>query len=241
MTRAPATEIGADDLPERGVISPEQYIDFLVERVAERGDSSLARSRSWQRGLGAWVMRLSPRTAGPSMKKAEPKCMARPMRQASADSKATRTTASRCSVSGAATVNWWRRQSTWPCPAQEVEGLSAVNADFWHQVRQSLGRAKHGTACTSLAGRVLRAINHRISCFAKPPRSGMRKLRGLSRLDELARRIVAAWDEAYAGAEAGKAFQCRARPQGGNPRITAEVGNARRICSREVAGARVGQ
>ena len=29
------------------------------------------------------------------------------------------------------------------CPSQEVEGGSAVNADFWHQVRESL-RATHG-------------------------------------------------------------------------------------------------
>src|SRR5258706_15382380 len=29
------------------------------------------------------------------------------------------------------------------CPSQEVEGDSLVNADFWHDVRESL-RAKHG-------------------------------------------------------------------------------------------------
>ena len=39
---APATEIGADDLPARGVMRPEQYIEFLVERVAD------AVAQAWQ-------------------------------------------------------------------------------------------------------------------------------------------------------------------------------------------------
>ena len=37
--------------------------------------------------------------------------------------------------------------------------------------------------------------------FRKAAEERMRKLRGLSRLDELAWRIAAAWDEAYAGAQ----------------------------------------
>ena len=49
--------------------------------------------------------------------------------------------------------------------------------------------------------------------FRKAAEERMRKLRGLSRLDELARRIVAAWEEAYAGREARKALGCRARSQ----------------------------
>jgi hypothetical protein len=36
------------------------------------------------------------------------------------------------------------------CPAQEVEGRSAVNPDFWHEVRESL-RARHGKDLLVLA------------------------------------------------------------------------------------------
>jgi hypothetical protein len=85
------------------------------------------------------------------------------------------------------------------CPAQEVEGLSAVNADFWHPVRESL-RAKHGEQLHVLSWIGAAGDQSPHLMFRKSAEERMRKLRGLSRLEELARRIVAAWDEAYAGA-----------------------------------------
>ena len=62
------------------------------------------------------------------------------------------------------------------CTAQEVEGLSVVNADFWHPVREGL-QAKHGEnrSCWLDWGRgpVRRTSVYR----PKPPRTGMRQLR----------------------------------------------------------------
>lgn len=89
------------------------------------------------------------------------------------------------------------------CTAQEVEGLSVVNADFWHPVREGL-QAKHGENLVVLgwigaAGDQSPHIRYRQAAEDR-----MRQLRGLSRLDEIARRILRAWDEAYEGAQKEK-------------------------------------
>lgn len=89
------------------------------------------------------------------------------------------------------------------CPSQEVEGLSVVNADFWHPVREEL-KAKYGEDLVVLgwigaAGDQSPHIRYRAAAEDR-----MRELRGLSRLDEIARRIIRAWEEAYEGAKQEK-------------------------------------
>ena len=86
------------------------------------------------------------------------------------------------------------------CPAQEVEGLSVVSADFWHEVRESL-RKKHGEGLHVLAWTGAAGDQSPHLMYRKEAEERMRKLRGITRLEELARRIVAAWEEALAGAE----------------------------------------
>jgi hypothetical protein len=86
------------------------------------------------------------------------------------------------------------------CPAQEVEGLSAVNADFWHEVRQSL-QAAHGEDLRVLGWIAPAGDQSPHLMLRKRAEERMRELRGLTRLEELARRIVHAWDEAYDGAK----------------------------------------
>jgi len=85
------------------------------------------------------------------------------------------------------------------CPAQEVEGRSAVNADFWHEVRESL-RARYGKDLLVLAWTGAAGDQSPHLMYRKRAEERMRALRGLTRLQELSRRIVAAWDEAYEGA-----------------------------------------
>lgn len=88
-----------------------------------------------------------------------------------------------------------------PCPSQQVEGGSAIHADFWDPVRAGL-RKKHGEglhvlAWTGAGGDVTSRL-----IVGKEADERMRKLRGgISRLDEMARRIVNAWEEAYEGAK----------------------------------------
>ena len=85
------------------------------------------------------------------------------------------------------------------CPSQEVEGGSAVNADFWHEVRESL-RARHGKDLLVLGWTGAAGDQSPHLMYRKRAEERMRALRGLTRLQELSRRIVAAWDEAYEGA-----------------------------------------
>lgn len=88
-----------------------------------------------------------------------------------------------------------------PCPAQEVGGTKNVHADFWHPVRERL-RAQHGKGLhilpwTGAGGDVTSRL-----AYNRAADERMRKLRGnLSRLDEMARRIVNAWEEALEGAQ----------------------------------------
>ena len=82
------------------------------------------------------------------------------------------------------------------CPAQEVEGRSAVNADFWHPVRETLkakyGQNLHVLALTGAGGDVVPR-----PMYGKAADARMRKLRGLTRLQEMSRRVVNGWTEAY--------------------------------------------
>lgn len=90
-----------------------------------------------------------------------------------------------------------------PCPAQNVHG-SNINADFWHPVRNKL-RERHGRdlfvlAWTGAAGDQMPVLRYGQSADAR-----MRKLRGdLTPLEEMARRIVNAWNDTYEVAQKDK-------------------------------------
>ncbi len=86
------------------------------------------------------------------------------------------------------------------CTAQEVEGRSAVNADFFHEVRQAL-REKHGRDLKVLGWIGAAGDQSPHLMFRQRAEDRMRQLRGLSRLQEISRRIVLAFDEAYDGAK----------------------------------------
>ncbi len=86
------------------------------------------------------------------------------------------------------------------CPAQEVEGDGRIDADFWHPVRGAI-RAAHGDGVHVLAWCGAAGDQSPHLVFRKAAEERMRRLRGLSRLDEIARRVVAGWEEARAGAE----------------------------------------
>jgi hypothetical protein len=86
-----------------------------------------------------------------------------------------------------------------PCPGQEVEDNYAISADYWHEVRQLL-KAKHGDQLVVVGWVAAAGDQSPHLMFRKKAEDRMRKLRGLNRLQELARRIDAGWEEAYAGA-----------------------------------------
>ncbi len=82
------------------------------------------------------------------------------------------------------------------CPSQEVESRSAVNADFWHPVREAL-RKRYGEQLCVLAWTGASGDQSPHLMYRKAADERMRRLRGLNRLDEIARRIVMAVDDAY--------------------------------------------
>ena len=82
------------------------------------------------------------------------------------------------------------------CPSQEVESRSAVNADFWHPVREAL-RERYGEQLCILAWTGASGDQSPHLMYRRAADERMRRLRGLDRLDEIARRIVRAVDDAY--------------------------------------------
>jgi transcription elongation GreA/GreB family factor len=85
------------------------------------------------------------------------------------------------------------------CPSQEVEGESTIDADFWHEIRDAL-KAEHGAELAVLGWTGAAGDQSPHLMYRKAAEERMRRLRKLSRLEELARRIVTAWEEAYDGA-----------------------------------------
>jgi len=82
------------------------------------------------------------------------------------------------------------------CPSQEVESRSAVNADYWHPVRQQL-RKRYGEDLCVLGWCGAAGDQSPHLMIRKAADERMRGLRKLTRLEEIARRIVRAVDETY--------------------------------------------
>ncbi len=83
-----------------------------------------------------------------------------------------------------------------PCPAQEVESRLAINADYWHPVREKL-KKQFGPDLCVLGWIGAAGDQSPRPMYRKDAEERMIRLRNLSRLDEIARRIVVAVDEAY--------------------------------------------
>jgi hypothetical protein len=87
-----------------------------------------------------------------------------------------------------------------PCPSQEVEGLKVIHADFWDPVRRQL-RERHGEDLHVLAWTGAAGDQVPRPMYGKAADERMRRLRSLTRLEEVARRVVRGWEEAYEGAK----------------------------------------
>ncbi len=94
------------------------------------------------------------------------------------------------------------------CPSQETEGLSQVSADFWHDVRQEISR-RHGEGLFILPQCAAAGDVSPHPMFRKAAEEIMLRRRGLSRRQELARRIADAVDAVLPAAVAdAKAAIC---------------------------------
>ena len=195
----PVMTEGLYEIPTEGVMQPAEYVDFFAERVAEAvvagWNSRKPGKVSW--GLGQAVVAQNRRSVYSDGTAA----MYGPTNRANFYMiEGYEDHAVEClffwDLAGklvATTVNV-------ACPSQEVEGGSAINADFWHQVRETL-RASHGKDLHVLAWTGAGGDQSPHLMFRKQAEERMRNLRGISRLDEISRRIVSAWNEAYDGAK----------------------------------------
>ena len=140
---------GVYDLPREGIIQPAEYRAFLIDRVAEIA-------------IKAWKAR-KPGLVGWGLGHA---VVAQNRRAVYADGHAQmygRTDLPEFrriegyEDHGVEVLFFWDLEQKLlatavnvACPSQEVEGRSAVNADFWHEVREQL-RARHGKELLVLA------------------------------------------------------------------------------------------
>lgn len=192
---APVTLEGRYTLPESGVMKPAEYAEFMATRVAD------AIVESWQKrkiGKVGWAQ--------------SPAVIAQNRRATYADGTAkmygATNTASFRGIEGYEDHNldvlfFWDQQDQLiatainvPCPSQEAEGGLLLHADFWHPVRQMLYE-RHGKNLCVLGWAGAGGDQTSRLMYGKAADERMRKLRGLTRLEEVARRIVNGWEDAY--------------------------------------------
>ena len=195
---APVMKEGDYEIPGDGVIQPPEYAEFLATRVADAVVKAWESRRpgrvGW--GLGHAVVAQNRRSVYADGRAQMYGPTERP------DFRGIEGVEDQ----GVEVLCFWDGEGKLlatainvACPAQEVEGRSAVNADFWHEVRESL-RARYGKDLLVLAWTGAAGDQSPHLMYRKRAEERMRTLRGLTRLQELSRRIVAAWDEAYEGA-----------------------------------------
>jgi len=186
-------------IPKEGVVQPAEYSQFFVEQVAE------AAAQAWQnrqRGAVAWG--LGHAVVGQNRRAVY--ADGRAVMYGRTDQPDFRGLEGYEDHTVEVLFFFDRQQQllaaaiNLACTAQEVESHSAVNADFFHEVREAL-RAKYGRDLKVLGWIAAAGDQSPHLMFRQRAEDRMRDLRGLTRLQEIARRIVSAFDEAYDGAK----------------------------------------
>ena len=192
---APEPRLGKWELPDEGVMQVEQYRTFFAERVAD------AIAKAWKdRAAGSVSWSLGHAVVAYNRRAVYANGTAR--------------------MYGSTTVPEFRGLEGYEdhdvpvlfawnaageliamavnvaCPSQEVESRTAINADFWHPVREAL-HAKYGEQVCVLGWTGAAGDQSPHLMYRKAAEERMRQLRGLTRLEEIARRVVRAVEEAY--------------------------------------------
>lgn len=189
----PLMDEGRYELPETGIMQPAEYRDYLADRLAniiEAAWNSRAPGKAaW--GLGFAVVaknRRSIHQGGSAIMYGK-------------TDRADFRGIEGGEDHGVEILYFWDEEGRLiatainvACPAQDAAMGTNVNADFWHDVRENL-RAKHGAdllviAWTGAGGDASPRLMHRLEAEKR-----MLKLRGLSSLQEYARRITDCWED----------------------------------------------
>ena len=196
---APTLIEGRYTLPSSGIMQPAEYVEFFSQRVA---DAAATAWKSRKRGGVGWGLGHAS--------------VAYNRRGVYADGRSVmygKTAASDFrglegyEDNGVEILFFWTAEEKLlatainvASPAQTVEGRSTVNADFWHPIRESL-KAKYGQDLLVLGWTGAAGDQAPRPMFRKQAEERMRKLRGVTQLEELSRRVVVAWEETYAAAK----------------------------------------
>lgn len=179
------------NIPKEGVMQPDAYVEFLIERLSNAATEAW---RNRQPGGVSWTLshavvgqnrravyadghaQLYGKTGQPNFRNIE-----------GGEDHAVET------------LFFWDAKKllravaiNLACPSQEVESRSAINADYWHEVREQL-KARLGLPELTVLGWCGAAGDqspHLMYRHAAEER--MLKARGLTRLQEIGRRITAA-------------------------------------------------
>ena len=192
---APELRLGKWVLPEEGVVQVEEYRDFFAKKVAH------AIAKAWkERTPGSVTWGLSHAVVAYNRRAVYADGSAR--MYGPTDGPTFR------GLEGyedhdVGTLFFWSQAGTLvavavnvSCPSQEVESRRAVNADFWHPVREALQERYGADVCVlGMCGAAGDQSPHLM--YRKAAEERMRRLRGIERMDEIARRIVRAVDDAY--------------------------------------------
>ena len=195
----PVLEEGLYQIPQEGVVAPTEYVRFFIERVSE------AVEKAWQgRQPGAVAWAMAHAVVGQNRRAVY--ADGRAVMYGRTDQPDFRGIEGYEDHAVEVLFFFDRQQKLLAaainvaCTAQEVEGRSTVNADFFHEVREAL-RQEHGSELKILGWIGAAGDQSPHLMFRQHAEDRMRELRGLSRLQEIARRIVLACDEAYEGAK----------------------------------------
>jgi len=191
---APVTEEGKYVLPKEGVMPPSEYVEFLLDRLAE------IVARAWEgRKPGGVSWGLGHASVGRNRRAAYESGRAQMYGKTDTpDFRAIEGYQDDC----VDVLCFWDRDGgltalavSLACPTQEVEGRSTLNADFWHDAREEL-RKRFSKDLQVLPWVSAAGDQSPHLLYYQRAEERMRTRRGLSATQEIARRIARALEDA---------------------------------------------
>ena len=175
-------------IPKDGVMQPAEYTAFLVQQLSQ---AAVTAWKSRKPGGVSWTLGFAQ--IGENRRSVYADGHAQ-MYGSTSNARFRHMEAG--SDSGVETLFFWNGEKqlqaiaiNLACPSQEVESRSALNADFWHDVREQLKTKLNRPDLTVLGWCSAAGDQSPHPQYRKEAEARMIKLRGITRQQELGRRI----------------------------------------------------
>ncbi len=185
---APVTSEINYPIPKEGVMQPAEYTTFLIERLSQ---AAVQAWNSRKPGGVSWTLGFAQ--VGENRRSVYADGHAA-MYGKTNDARFRRLEAG--SDSGIEMLFFWNAEKQLQavainvaCPSQEVESRSAINADFWHDAREQLKTRLNAPGLTVFGWCSAAGDQSPHPQYRKDAEARMIRLRGLTRQQELGRRI----------------------------------------------------